>query len=186
LKIIKEKVGRYYLKKLTNPKRQFKPKNLDLVNSFGIIHTASTREEHAIIKNFVKYLKSEFGIRNVLSLGFHRFPEKQIPEWMEETLHNKYFSKKELNFYQKPVSASANDFIQEKFDVLVNLDLKELLPQKFVLALSQAAFKVGKTSADNSIFCDMTIQLKPTDKEQQLIEYTIHYLKLINKDEHKK
>lgn len=183
MKFIKNKIGYYYLNKLSERKRRIVPKNLNLIQSIGIIHSAQNRQDFLEIKKLAKHLKAEYGVRKVITLGYHTFPPKKIPNWFDETLHHRFFSKKDVNFYGKPTSGQSTDFCNEKFEVLINLDLKNTLPQKFILALSSASFKVGNTEKWNAVFCDMTIQLKENEGVDALFHHSIHYLKLINKNE---
>ncbi|NJM15859.1 MAG: hypothetical protein HC896_11270, partial [Bacteroidales bacterium] len=57
-----------------------------------------------------------------------------------------------------PISVTVESFIQTKFDILINLSLEPSYPIEYVVALSNAQFKVGKFEQDN-LHLDLMIDL---------------------------
>jgi hypothetical protein len=57
-----------------------------------------------------------------------------------------FFCKNDLNWYYKPVSSQTEKFINEPFDILINLSLEYQFPIHYVCSASKASFKTGRYS----------------------------------------
>ena len=90
--------------------------------------------------------------------------------------------RKSLNWYYKPVSEEAEKFVASSFDILIDLNLKENFPCKFLIALSPAHFKVGRFS-DREEYYDLMIHIDKERKIDYFIDQVTHYLDVINRPE---
>jgi hypothetical protein len=76
-----------------------------------------------------------------------------------------FFSKNDLNWYYRPVSPLAMQFMDEPFDLLLNLSLEDHFPIHYITTLSQATFKAGRFfPTDESL--DFMIDI---EKENQMM-----------------
>jgi hypothetical protein len=121
----------------------------------GIIYNATEYVSFEIIRNLVKELSHDS--RKITVLGY--VDSKNV---IDSYLYRKgfdFFSRIELNWYYKPISPVVNQFIQEQFDLLINLSLEEHYPIQYITAMSKATFKSGKYSVgDNRL--DLMIDIE--------------------------
>ena len=61
-----------------------------------------------------------------------------------------FFCKNDLNWYYKPVSSQTEQFINEPFDILINLSLDYQFPIHYISSASKASFKTGRYSATDT------------------------------------
>ncbi|MFO7371379.1 MAG: hypothetical protein R6X09_14045 [Bacteroidales bacterium] len=173
---IKAYVGRRVLNKhLSTHIRKPVVCNINNAGHIGIIYNATESVSFEIIRDLVKDLSHEK--RKVTVLGY--VDSKKL---IDNYLYRKgfdFFSKNELNWYSKPVSATTDEFIKEPFDLLINLSLEEHYPIQYITALSPAAFKAGKFSPDDQIL-DFMIDI---EKEKDTMR---NLQKEINKESGKK
>lgn len=175
---IKNKIGsmalhRYFMK----TDRNAVVHNLDEAKSVGIIFDADTEKDYNIAINYQKLIKEEFGIRNVRAIGY--YSKKQEPPYLKRSLQIDYFTRKELNWYNRPEGKFISDFSKDKFDVLIDLTENTILPLQFILTLSTSKFKIGRYSKQNEAFYDLMIDVKGKSLSYFIEQATI-YLTLIN------
>lgn len=176
---IKSLIGNYLLKKeLSRQHRRVVVSNLGTANKVGIIYYAADEGTYKAVKEFVRSLKEE-GIRKIRAIGY--VDKKAIPDHFPVKLEFDYFSKKNLNWYQKPSGVVVDNFLQEEFDILIDLSIDDCYPLKYILAKSKAKFKVGKQSEEKNAIFDMRIELKQVKSLRFLITQLNHYLNIINK-----
>ena len=89
------------------------------------------------------------------------------------------FNKKNLNWRLAPVGHTVESFIQRKFDILINLSVKEILPLEYISALSQANFRVGPYEKNKTYCYDLMIDTGEEKDLKNLIEQVKHYLHLM-------
>lgn len=173
---IKAYVGRRVLNKhLSTHIRKPVVCNINNAGHIGIIYNATESASFEIIRDLVKDLSHEK--RKVTVLGY--VDSKKL---IDNYLYRKgfdFFSRNELNWYSKPVSATADEFIKEPFDLLINLSLEDHYPIQYITALSPAAFKAGKFSPEDQIL-DFMIDI---EKEKDTMR---NLQKEINKESGKK
>jgi hypothetical protein len=155
------------LEALSRSKKVF---NLDSAQTAGILweidQEASFRQiENELRNSGVKttglcYSSSR---KAVISNGTNGFTRKQASWWLEI-----------------PKAKVADDFIQQKFDVLIDLTGQKSFPVVFVTALSNAAFKIGHSGTSTNYF-DWNIEFADKPETSQLAEQILYYLKRINK-----
>jgi len=91
------------------------------------------------------------------------------------------FTRKETRCWTEiPKSELAEDFIHQKFDLLIDLTGPKVFPLIFITALSEAAFRIGY--AGNTVnYYDLNIEFGEQPESIQLAEQILYYLKRINK-----
>jgi hypothetical protein len=80
-----------------------------------------------------------------------------------------------------PVSSEFRNFVSNRFDILIDINFKELFPLKCVSSASNAGFKVGIFESETiDTPYDLMMEMKnPVDVENYLNQ-VIHYLEMIN------
>ena len=151
--------------------------NLDQAGNIGILYFLPDEETYETISQYVKKLQEREKIVKVL--GY--VENKHLTDRFAPKLSYDYLFPSELNWYLKPQSNAARDFMDMHFDILIDLSLQEVMPLKYMLALSKAHFKVGLQSDNKSEYLDMMINLKSDGTLNELISQVDHYLDELNK-----
>lgn len=153
---IRKKVGDYVLQKNTRSrKRKVQSCNLQQAKSIGVLYNATEVFSFEIVKDLVKQLSET--AKEVMVLGY--VDSKQM---IDHYLYRKgfeFFTRTHLNWYYRPVSDSIDPFINKEFDILLNLNLDETYPVKYILAMSKAKFKAGVYSEGQELL-DLMIDIQ--------------------------
>ena len=169
---IKKQFHFYFLKKdLRFHNASRKSVNLGEAKEIGILFDATDTDQKQIVENFTKQLKEQN--KKTVLLGFYNFPKPAINFSFD------YFNRKNLNWHLEPIGHIVDNFIQRKFDILINLSVKEIVPLEYIAALSQAKFRVGPYEKDKTYCYDLMIDTQGRNDLNYLIEQVKHYLHLI-------
>ena len=86
-----------------------------------------------------------------------------------------------MNFFYLPVSAESDFFINNKFDILIDLNFDKVFPLKYITSLSSASFKVGLSDGEpGSSSFELMMELKEPVQVETYLNEIIHYLEMIN------
>lgn len=156
--------------------REIEAVNLSAAKKLAIVFQPSDQESFDLVRNFVKKLRE----RNidVTAIGF--IDAKQIPNIYLLRKGYHFFCRKDLNWYMRPKSLFVESFVQEGYDILIDLCLERSFPVDYLTALSQARFKAGKHFPGSKLL-DLGIDISKTNRLDFLIMQLEHYLDLINK-----
>jgi hypothetical protein len=169
---IKENI-RYYLlnRRLKKLKRKRSASNLEVAHSIGLIFNAASQSSYQKADDFAQTLIA----RNmqVMMLGF--VDNKEQLSFYADKKNGKFFSKKDLNWWGKPRSASADFFMGKQFDILIDLSLKESFPIQYIVAMSKAKMKAGKYLEQRSYY-DLMIDIRKEPSLDYLIKQVVVYL----------
>lgn len=177
---IKERAGAYFLQKETvGRKRNSTFMNMSEAKTIGILFEASNAENFELVKRYVGYLREMR--KKVKVIGY--FSTKEIPQLTYSKLEYDFFDKKQLNWYVKPSGAVIDNFIEEEYDILIDLNIHEHLPLKFIAGLSKARFKVGKTQQGSAEIYDLSIDHSADKTLKYFLRQVDTYLMMINKRE---
>ncbi len=173
------------LRKLTcNIKRQPVVCNFKDIKSLGIIFNATRISDFNFVKAKIKELQNQ--IPKVKALGF--VEKKQLDDFHIQPLDFSFFCLSDLNFSLQPNEISVEEFVNQEFDVLIDLCTKSCISVKIVVANSKALFKIGhQTDFYPEIYDLMIMTPKPEEEETQteysdikiLYDAIIHYLNII-------
>lgn len=156
--------------RLNGVSRNKKVFNLDSAQTAGILWEI---EQEDSFLQIVGDLRSS----GVKATGLCYFPLKKavIPEGING------FTRKQASWWLEiPKAKVAEDFIQQKFDVLIDLTGQNSFPVVFITALSNAAFKIGY--AGNAVnYFDLNIEFGEQPETGQLARQIVYYLQRINK-----
>jgi len=177
---IRLKIGNAILKnKVAKMKRKTYYSNMSQVKKIGILWDASKTEDFACLSKF--YQKMHESKIDVKILGY--FSGKNLPNQYTAIRFLTCIRKEELNFFYHPVSTETKTFISNRFDVLIDINFKRLLPLHYISSLSNAGFKVGlfESESRNSPF-DLMMELKSPVNVEDYLNHVIHYLEMINSE----
>ena len=175
---IRLRMGRSSLaRKLVKRHRDIKYKQLNNVKSIGIVWDASNVSDFNGLSSF-HHRMHEMGIE-VTIIGF--YPENELPNQYTAIRYLTCLKKNELNSYFQPVSAEAVNFMNSKFDLLIDLNFKNIFPLYYLSALSLAQFKVGLL--DSAGIFDLMMDIKNPQDLGVYLNHVIHYLEMIKSTE---
>jgi hypothetical protein len=141
----------------------------------GVIYDATNRETYETVKKFIHYLKEERKL--VKTLGF--IDTKDEAQLITPKLEYDFFSQLDMNWLYTPKKLEVDNFIEEPFDILIDLNTSNCFPLKYICALSNAKFKVGKFGVDDRLY-DFMVNVERNVTFKQFIVQLRHYLKMIN------
>lgn len=167
----------YYLQEFSKINRQRQIVNLSEAKSVGLLYNVLDEETYNIVDAFAKKLKQEN--RYVHVLGFVDL--KYTPPFIIPTLATDFFIKKDINWYGKPNNQFVKSFIEQDFDIFINLSMQDNYTLQYICGLSKAKFKVGTSYKDNSEYYDFLFELLPNTKLSEYIQQIEYYLSIINK-----
>jgi len=173
----KLKIASFSLKKkLKKTVRTRQTINLNNAKSIGIIYNDNEQKSNEIIKEFVSFLSQKD-----IQVYVVEFINKKIKS--ENYIKKKgfnYFSLNDLNWFYKPKSIIVDEFINNDFDILIDLSLNNnCFPVQYINALSKAKFKIGKFY-ETPNFYDFMINIDSNNDLSFFIEQIKHYLSMIN------
>jgi len=127
-----------------------------------------------VVHNFVKECRDEG--KDVFAVGY--VPEKKVPEnyLLRKSLH--FFCLSDLNWYYKPVVPFVELFINERFDLLIDLSINSSYPVDYIVSLSDAGFRAGKRT-DDSEHLDLSIDTGNNSDTNYLLQQIVYYLKIL-------
>lgn len=156
--------SRSYEKALAVSVRQPVAVRLQNAESIGILFDANDSEFSKHVIGMGKKLRDEY--KKVVLLGF-------MDAKLEEDLpHSKldldYFGSFSLDYQLKSKSFSAQNFIGEPFDLLIDLNMGNSLILKRIAMESMAKFKVG-ISSDDTRHLDLWFEIPPPAYSEESI-----------------
>jgi len=175
---IRKSTGNYFFKNdIAKVRRNRSIQSLKDSKTIGIIYDATDEKNHDIVCDFVKYFQENMKI--VKAIGYLNFP--RLPHYCFPKLSFDYFTRKDLNWYFKPGTQRVQDFINEEYDIVIDLSMKDCFPLQYIAGLSHAKFKVGRYDDKNAGIYDFMLDVNANIKLEDFIKECKHYLSIINK-----
>ncbi len=108
-------------------------------------------------------------------------PERILPNQYTAIRYLSIVKREELNIFYHPVSTETNKFVNNPFDVLIDMNFKKLLPLQYISSLSNAGLKVGlfESEVRNPPF-DLMMDLKKPVNVEDYLNHVLFYLEMIN------
>lgn len=104
-------------------------------------------------------------------------------EFKKETINVAMMSPNEWNLLMKPKDHVVSRFKSFEADILIDLTLTEILPLKYLHAVSNVKCRCGLTRFGD--ITDFSIDRTPNMREMELLNQIIHYMTIINQKEKK-
>lgn len=162
----------YFLRKVA--RQHLAPRktiNLTDSNEIGILFDASDPDQVSMINLFADSLKKER--KHVVLLGYYDQPKRAI------NFNFSYFNRKNLNWHLKPGGDVVDEFLNRKFDILINAYSKENLPLEYISAMSQASFRMGAYNKEKTYAYDFMVDMKDENDLRWLLSQYRHYLQML-------
>lgn len=175
---IRHKIGMSTLaKRVSRAKRKVNYSSLSEVNSIGVVWDASKPDDFVHLSKFHQKMHE----RNIEVKILGYFQGKNLPDQYTAIRFLTCIRTNEINIFYCPVSPEATAFISKKFDILIDINFKNLFPLYYISSLSASALKVGlyRPENSNSPF-DLMMNIEKTDDLDNYLGQVIHYLEMIN------
>lgn len=174
---IKKEIANIRLRSdIRNLKRIRKDPDFHNAVRIGILYDASEREEFFKVKEFLKDLRDSG--KSPVSLGYINYNEATFHPLARPEAD--YFFSNQLNWYGMPNCLIVTNFINDPFDMLINLTLRDIFPLDYIAANSVSGLKIGRDASAVSSSYDLTFKLDERADIQSFAYTIIHYLKTIN------
>ncbi len=173
--ILRKKMGRMH-------RSRFKG-NLSSARTMGLVWDATNPEELTVLSQFHQKM-AEKNI-DVKILGY--YPGKNLPDRLTAIRYLNCLKKEDINFTYRPVTREAESFAGTVFDILIDINFKNLFPLRYISSLSKAGLKVGifDKENDHSPF-DLMIEFNKTADINTYLTQVIYYLEIINTNSSRK
>jgi len=151
--------------------------NLRSAKSVGILWNPSDEESIEMYELLRKTL-NEKGIK---SFGMAFISTKRGKETLSTVANSWLLDNRDVSFFGRPKNGEGTHFIQEVFDILIDLSLTKTIPMQYILIHSAARFKVGWKGEDPNLY-DLEIDVSANPGCRFLMEQSIYYLEKLNEN----
>ncbi|MFM8432612.1 MAG: DUF6913 domain-containing protein, partial [Bacteroidota bacterium] len=106
--------------------------------------------------------------KDTLAMGFvdkKKLPPAQYPQYGLD-----FFCRKDLSIGMIPNDPIVRNFIEERFDILINLNAESCFPLQYIATLSNARFRVGRYDRRTTDCYDLMINIKGDTGIRTMIE----------------
>ena len=156
--------------------------NFNTAKTVGILFNASNGEVYSEVKLLLQY----FNQKKIKVEGLGFASKEQIDAFYKTYTGFQFFCEKDFNYLKSPKSNTVIDFINEPFDILIDMSFSDLFYFTSICQLSVASFKAGSFPERQECF-DFFIDLPDSSEPSIFTSNLKHYLENINghnNDEH--
>ncbi len=158
-------------KELAKTTRKRIPVNLNNAHNIGIIYLLNSEDDYNRVSSFTRELQEKRKKVQVLGLyQFNRTPVFYIPKLSYDLL-----LPKDLDIFFRPKANFVKQFMNEEFDVLLDLSSPDNFSLHYIACLSKASFKLGRKIDDRPLPYDIMIDTKSDIDSKELIDQIVHY-----------
>lgn len=171
---LKHKLGKWKLNRLLkNNSREAVVCPLSQAKTIGISFTVNNQDELEKIRKILKRLAE----RNIQTYALGYIPVKKPNDYYLSQKSFNFFSDADLDFFLIPKSESVNEFINTKFDILIDFGSEEYFPMNYMINVSKAAFKVGWFGSNKPF--DLMLNIDKKAGVEYYFDQVVHYLEKI-------
>jgi len=183
LKPIKLLIGNSLLKKeLKTFSRTQKFYSLGMAESIGIVYEYKDEEEFKVIEQLISQLHDE---KKKIKVMVYIKNAKMLA-YIPQRLTVDYVKPNEVDWFYRPDSSYVRDFIKNHFHILIDLNYNRSFPLNYIVAKSNAYYKVGIFNEESKEQLDMLLKLDVQNGLPYMIKEIIRYLKIIHPFDGKK
>jgi hypothetical protein len=143
----------------------------------GILFTVDTEEGQNELGHFIHTLKREGKKVSVLA-----YMEEQHERTFDFTYHT--VTAKDVTFMGHLTSYNALEFIEQPFDYLYCISMRNLPLFDYILAASHALCRIGPYTEGKHMFYELMVGLKQGEGEAALLKGISHYSRAISHNEY--
>lgn len=153
-----------------------KPQSLDSAQYAAVLYYLPDEATYKRVEEFIKSLNElNIKVKVACYTDLKIIPHYFIPKLLQDII-----TVKDTNWYYQPVKPFVKDFLDEDFDMLIDLTLNEQFPLLYLAAKSKASLKIGRFNEAHQEFYDLMIDIPSDASLDFFIEQVMHYLHKIN------
>ncbi len=157
--------------------RQKEVCNIDDAKTIGIVFPFTDKEDFELLKKYVLYLRELK--KKVKAIGYYKTKEEPYVQYSK--VDYDFFPKSSHNWYGKPTDHIVTNFIDEPFDIMIDINSNNDAVITYIAAMSKAKFKVGRFD-ENDFIHDLMFE-SPNEKGLKFFLRQVDtYLAMINKE----
>ena len=174
------KIIRYYaLKRLlryyqTRP-RGTRIKTLNNSKSIGVLWNPADEGSIETYELLRKALQS----KGIKSSGLAYIDSNREMETLGTITHSGFLHRRNVRWFGRPQTGDGMHFVNEHFDILIDLSIAKTIASQYILVYSQATFKVGWQGVEQNYY-DLNIDVSEKPLCRYLMEQAVYYLESIN------
>ncbi len=149
--------------------------NINTAKKIGILYEASEKKQVEGIEVLVDFLFHK-NKKQVKALGFVK--GKKLDNFHLPKLQYDFFLSKDLNWRPASENYIIKNFLENEFDILINVCDTSVNELAYLTKMSISQFKIGRYNEDMLIF-DFMINIKQQNTDF-FIKEVIKYIKVIN------
>lgn len=151
--------------------------NLSDAKSIGIAFEYTTPEDFELLKKYVIYLREHK--KKVKCIGY--YTGKTEPPVQYSKVDYDFINEKSFTWWGKPSSHIVSNFLEEPFDVYIDVNLKDNIVIRYIAHVSKAKFKIGHYKEDPESPFDMQLSIAKESGLKAYLREVDTYLQMINK-----
>jgi len=168
-------IAEYQINKLCALPRNKQFIKLANAKTIGIVFEATDSNTFEMVKKFIQQLKEY--TKNVHVIGY--VDEKLTPNYSYIKTDIDLFNKKELQNFYRPQSAYIKTFMEDEKDLLIDLNIHQKIPLRYIAAASKAKCKVAMHLPENEAMHDLLIAVSPQQGLEFYMQQTIKYIEAV-------
>lgn len=141
----------------------------------GVLYSLTSEMEYSRISRFAQYLQQHG--KKVTIIGTYNF--RKLPPYYSPKLAYDVIMPNDLDLLLRPDAKFATHFIEQPFDMVINLGSPNDFPLYYLASLSKAGFKLGRKEGIEPWPYDLMIDAHIDDTDE-LINQIIHYTTSFN------
>ena len=178
---IKLKLANYILQReIRKNNRVAQVVSVSKTKTLALLFDANNSQDILVVKSFLKYFLN----RDIDVYVFGFVNKRKMEDIHLSTIHVNYFNLQDLNLIGIPNSKKFNLFIKKKYEILINLSLKNSFPTKYLALKSNSKYRIGIFTDRNNRDYDLMMKLKIKSLDF-FKKHLIHYLEIIDKNNEK-
>jgi hypothetical protein len=183
--MLRKFVSNYFRKKLVNyfreQRRQAKVLSLSHSRNIGILWNPLDEGSLETYESLRKMLKE----RAIECVGIAHLNTRKAEQHFSLLAHSGFSNNSNTNFRGQPLTGPGVQFLQEAFDIIIDLSINKVLALEYLLVHSNASFKIGWQS--NGInYYDLNIDIVRQPSCRYLLEQIIFYLEKLDENQRRR
>jgi hypothetical protein len=175
-----KKIVRYYANKrlfkvYQNRPRNAKIKTFNNSKSVGIIWNPA---DEGSIETY-EMLRKTLQVKGLKSTGIAYIDSNREMETLTTITHSGFLHRRNVRWFGRPQTSDGMQFVQEPFDLLIDLSIIKPVALQYILVHSQATFKAGWQGEEQNYY-DLNIDVTEQPQCRYLMEQVVFYLESIN------
>jgi len=175
-----KKIVRYYANKrlfrsYQSLKRIARIKTFSNSKSVGILWNPV---DEGSIETF-EFLRKALQVKGIKSTGIAHIDSNREMETLNTISHSGFLHRQNVKWFGRPKTSAGLQFIEEPFDILIDLTIFKTIALQYILVHSKSTFKVGWENGEPN-FYDLNIDVSERPQCRYLMEQIVYYLENIH------